>query len=58
MKLHLPGPFITCVIAEFPVYDLQMQPFLLVFFFQDTKYVGTVGGGKGSKSKITNCHLI
>lgn len=25
MKLRLPGPFIARVIAEVPVYDLQMQ---------------------------------
>lgn len=46
MKLRLPGPFIACVIAEFLVYDLQMQQrgrrwrSLFFFFFFSFFYSG------------------
>lgn len=69
MKLRLPGPFIACVIAEFLVYDLQMQQrgrrwrslfffFFFFFLFRTPNMSGLLGEGRGQKAKFTNCHLI
>jgi len=55
MKLRPTWSLSACVIAALPVYDLQMQQngrwWSSVFFgfFQDVKYVGTIGGREGGK---------
>lgn len=53
--------WVSCVRSADAAKWKAMEESFFFFFFlipQDTKYVGTVGVGKGSKSKITNCHLL
>lgn len=60
MKLRLSGLFIACVIAEFPVYDLQMQHRgrqWSSFFPGHQIFVGLSGEGRGQKAKLQTAIL-